>query len=87
MLIEYFFVYVPLDILVFKWKLNITKMSLIRDFWNAGNVFKMPKQPSTIQSVNKTALGVLGYLCTSEASLSAATDLGFRDKESMDDGP
>lgn len=39
------------------------------------------------QSVNKTSLGILGYLCTSEASLSAATDLGFRDKESMDGGP
>lgn len=67
MLIDYFYAYVPLTFLSFKWKLNIVKVRLIRDFWNASNLFQMPEQPSTIQSVNKTSLGVFDYLYTSDS--------------------
>lgn len=67
MLVSYFYAYVPLGFLVLKWRLNITKIGLIRDFWNASNVCKMPEQRSTIQSVNKASLDVAGYLCSHQS--------------------
>jgi len=45
-LVDYVNAYLPLDFLVFKWRLNVTMMRQTRDFWKTSHVFKMPKQLS-----------------------------------------